>query len=284
MRHFCQRVARLLAMSFLLATPIVRAETSTNLINAGRIEQGGTATGNVPKDTKSLTLDGAAVPFAPDGHFLIGFGRDAAPAAHLIATLNNGQQITQSINIAAHQWQIERVDTPMRPAAIPSAEFERMRADELAQMAAARAIKVDSNGWRQSFIWPTNGRVSGLFGSQRIYQGVAGSYHGGVDIARPTGTPIVAPADGVVILAAKDTPFTLEGHLLMIDHGMGLTSAFLHLSRIDVQVGDHIAQGQLLGAIGTSGRSTGPHLHWGMKWQDQRIDPQMLAPPMPIAH
>lgn len=282
MLRLCRRVAGLLASALILCAPMVRADVPIPL--SGRIEQGGTATGHVPKGTISLSLDGATVPFAADGRFLIGFGRDAAPIASLIATLGNGQQIAQSIAIATHQWQIERVDTPMRPAAIPSADFERIRAGELAQMAAARTIKVDSNGWRQHFIWPTTGRLSGFFGSQRIYQGVAGSYHGGVDIAQPSGTSIVAPADGVVILAAKEMPFTLEGHLLMIDHGMGLTSAFLHLSRIDVAVGDHITQGQTLGAIGTSGRSTGPHLHWGMKWQDQRIDPQMLVPPMPQAH
>ncbi len=292
MPRFCRQIAGLLASALIWAAPIVRADTPTSASPAisvaiplsGRIEQGGTATGFVPKGTTSLKLDGAIVPFAADGRFLIGFGRDAAPTAHLVATLGNGKQITQSITIATHQWQIERVDTPMRPAAIPSAEFERLRADEIAQMVTARQTKVDSNGWRQHFIWPTTGRLSGLFGSQRIYQGVAGSYHGGVDVARPSGTPIVAPADGVVILAAKETPFTLEGHLLMIDHGMGLTSAFLHLSRIDVAVGDLITQGQALGTIGTSGRSTGPHLHWGMKWQDQRIDPQMLVPPMPQAN
>ena len=161
----------------------------------------------------------------------------------------------------------------MRPATIPSAEFERLRAGEIAQMVTARQTKVDSNGWRQHFIWPTTGRLSGFFGSQRIYQGVAGSYHGGVDIAQPSGTPIVAPADGVVILAAKDAPFTLEGHLLMIDHGMGLTSAFLHLSRIDVAVGDHITKGQALGAIGTSGRSTGPHLHYEVRVEGQAVNP-----------
>ena len=134
---------------------------------------------------------------------------------------------------------------------------------------------------RQSFIWPRVGRISGLFGAQRIYQGEPGSYHGGVDVAGATGEPVRAPADGVVILAAIDKPFTLEGHLLMIDHGHGLNSAFLHLSRIDVKMGDHVVQGQQIGAIGATGRATGPHLHWGMKWQDARIDPLLIAGPMP---
>ena len=101
-----------------------------------------------------------------------------------------------------------------------------------------------------------------------------------MDVAGATGTPVVAPADGVVILAAAK-PFTLEGHLLMIDHGHGLNSAFLHLSRIDVKPGDTVTQGQRIGAIGATGRATGPHLHWGMKWNDARIDPLLVAGPMP---
>src|SRR3546814_1558795 len=99
-------------------------------------------------------------------------------------------------------------------------------------------------------------------------------------MAGSPGAPVVAPADGVVILAA-DRPFTLEGNLLMIDHGHGLNSAFLHLSRIDVIPGQHVVQGQRIGAIGATGRATGPHLHWGMKWNDARIDPLLLAGPMP---
>jgi murein DD-endopeptidase MepM/ murein hydrolase activator NlpD len=277
----------LLLISPCLAAPMVPPAPSeialSDMLLTGRIEQGGTATGTVPSGTLSLMLDGKPVDIAPDGRFLIGFGRDAPAEAMLIATLADGRHITKVLTIAPHQWRIEQVDTPMRPPAIPDEDYQRIRAGELQQIEAARAIRPSSNGWRQPLMWPVTGRISGVFGSQRIYQGVAGSYHGGVDIARPTGTMIAAPADGVVILAAVDTPFTLEGHLLMIDHGMGLTSAFLHLSRIDVKVGDHVTRGQVLGAIGTSGRSTGPHLHWGMKWQDERIDPQMLLPPMTAA-
>ncbi len=119
-----------------------------------------------------------------------------------------------------------------------------------------------------------------MFGSQRIYAGEPGSPHAGVDIARPTGTIVGSPADGVVVLAAA-APFTLEGNLLMIDHGMGLVSAFLHLSRIDVKPGDHVLRGQPVGAIGMTGRATGPHLHWAMSLGQTKIDPQLVAGPMP---
>ncbi|WP_230771354.1 M23 family metallopeptidase [Sphingomonas sp. Leaf4] len=241
--------------------------------------QGAVLTGRAPAGTTALTLDGTPVRLAPDRAFVIAFDRDAGPAATLIATLADGRRITRTLAIAPRTWRIERLPTLPRVSQ-PSAEFQRRRAPELAQIAAARTRASDSGGWRQRFVWPATGRISGLFGSQRIYAGEPGAYHSGVDVARPTGTPIVAPADGVVILAAP-APFTLEGNLLMIDHGMGLNSAFLHLSRIDVKPGDRVRQGQPIGAIGATGRATGPHLHWGMKWNDARIDPLLLAGPMP---
>jgi len=134
-----------------------------------------------------------------------------------------------------------------------------------------------AGGWRQNFIWPAAGRVSGRFGAQRIYRGTAGAYHGGLDIAAGAGSPYVAPADGVVVLAAT-TPFTLEGHLLMVDHGMGLNSAFLHASRLLVGLGDKVRQGQALGEVGMTGRATGPHLHWGIRWREARLDPLLFVP------
>lgn len=130
------------------------------------------------------------------------------------------------------------------------------RGSELELIAAARARITDAQGWRQRFIWPRTGRISGLFGSQRIHQGTPGACHGGVDIAGATGDPVIARADGVVTLADA-RPFTLEGCLLMIDHGHGLSSAFLHLSRIDVKLGQPVLLRQ---PIGATGRATGPLL------------------------
>lgn len=237
--------------------------------------QGGIARGKAPAGTRSLTLGTVAVPVAPDGGFLIAFDRDAAPAIDLVATLVDGRTVRQTLSVAPRAWRIERLNTLPRGTQ-PTEEFTRRRTPELAQIAMARAVDRPSDGWRQRFVWPVTGRISGLFGSQRIYQGEPGAYHSGVDVARPTGTPIVAPADGIVALAA-DSPFTLEGNLLMIDHGAGLVSAFLHLSRIDVKPGEHVAQGQIIGAIGATGRATGPHLHWGMTWRASRIDPLLVA-------
>jgi murein DD-endopeptidase MepM/ murein hydrolase activator NlpD len=248
----------------------------------GAAVQGGVMLGTVPYGTTLLALDGASLPFAPDGRFLIAFDRNARASALLTATLADGSQVSETLAVAPRAWDISRLSTlPKYP--VPQPEFERVRPGELAQINAARKMQTEARGWSQPFLWPVTGRISTLFGSQRIYaNGEAGSYHSGVDVARPTGTPVLAPADGIVILAAAK-PFTLEGNLLMVDHGMGLNSAFMHLSRIDVRIGEHVRRGQPIGAVGMSGRATGPHLHWGMKWRDARIDPMLLAGPMPAA-
>lgn len=241
----------------------------------GTLSQGGLIVGTAPVGTRTVTLDGRSIGLSSDGRFLAGFDRDAGPQALLIATLGDGRTVTQALTIAPRAWRIERLDTlPKFPA--PDPVFAKLRPPELAQIVGARARSTDAQGWRQAFAWPATGRISGLFGSQRVYKGEPGSYHSGTDIAKPTGAIVTAPADGVVILAA-DHPFTLEGNLLMIDHGMGLNSAFLHLSRIDVKVGDHVTKGQPIGAVGMTGRATGPHLHWSLKWGAAKLDPMLVA-------
>ncbi|MEA3390653.1 M23 family metallopeptidase [Sphingobium sp. CCH11-B1] len=275
--------AAVLQLSIILAgAPLAQpvAPVSHDFGLKGAPMQGAALQGVAPPDTVALTLDGKSVAVDADGRFLIAFDRDAPPQALLAARLRDGRMLSQSLAVAARDWRIERVDTPLRPTKSSEA-FLALRRPELEAIAAARAKVTDAQGWRQSFIWPRTGRISGLFGSQRIYRGEPGAYHGGVDIAGATGDPVVAPADGVVILAASDKPYTLEGHLLMIDHGHGLNSAFLHLSRIDVQPGEAVRQGQRIGAVGATGRATGPHLHWGMKWNEARIDPMLIAGPMP---
>ena len=244
----------------------------------GAAVQGGLIIATAPRGAVEVALGGKPIPLTPDGRFPIGLDRDAGADAILTANFADGRTVEQRIAVAPRAWRIERLDRlPKYP--VPSAEFQRRRPAELAQINAARAIEGADDGWRQRFQWPVTGRISGLFGAQRIYRGEPGAYHSGADIARPTGTIVRAPADGTVILAA-DAPFTLEGHLLMIDHGQGLNSAFLHLSRIDVKIGDNVTQGQPIGAIGMTGRATGPHLHWSVTWRGNRLDPMLLAGPM----
>jgi len=241
----------------------------------GSARQGGAVWGAAPAGTVALSIDGDPVTVAPDRRFLVGFDRDAEPSALLVARLRDGREVRLPIAVAPGDWRIERVDAPLR-AGRTSSEFAALRPGELREIAAARAVDRDADGWRQRFRWPAEGRHSGRFGSQRVYQGVPGSYHGGADVAVPTGTVVRAPADGVVALAS-DRRFTLEGNLLILDHGAGWTSALLHLSRIDVRVGDRVRQGDPVALSGATGRATGPHLHWGVTWRGRRLDPALLA-------
>jgi biotin carboxyl carrier protein len=241
-------------------------------------QQGSLAKGQVPAGTKRLVVNGQDVEIAADGRFVVGFGRDHDATAVMVAYLADGTNVSDRVAVAKRAWKVENLTT-VRRYSQPDAEFQARRPAELDQINAARRTPVVSDGWRQNFIWPAKGRISGQFGAQRIYAGEPGSPHSGVDVAGATGAPVVAPADGVVTLAAA-APFTLEGNLLIIDHGMGLDSTFLHLSKILVKKGDIVRQGQLVGAIGATGRASGPHLHWGMKWKSERIDPQPLAGPM----
>lgn len=247
---------------------------------AGETTQGGWIRGTAPGGTVLLKLDGNPIGFDRDGAFFAAFDRDHAGNALLSAELQDGRLIERRLTISPRAWNIEHVNVARRPGG-PTEEFMRIRRPELARIEAARQVNAASDGWSQVFVWPAKGRISGRFGSQRIYRGEPGSYHSGLDISTGTsGTPFVAPADGIVVLTAEQ-PFTLEGKLLMIDHGMGLNSSFLHCSEILVKEGDKVKQGQLIGRIGATGRATGPHLHWSLKWRDARLDPLLFTGPMP---
>lgn len=280
LRHMVGRRARMGALcwaaGWLLGAAPADPSGRPPLTLAGAPRQGVVLSGQAAPGTRSIRVNGQSLPLADDGRFLLGFDRDAPAEALIVVEPRVGQPSRFTLPVAPGNWRIERVDAPMRGGAATDEEYQRRRAGELARINAARATVVQSEGWRQRFIWPVRARISGVFGSQRVYQGVPGSYHSGVDLAGGAGALYVAPADGVVTLAA-DEPFTLEGRLLLIDHGMGLSSSFLHSERLLVKAGEPVRQGQPLGIIGASGRASGPHLHWGMKWRDARIDPVTLV-------
>lgn len=246
----------------------------------GKLTQGGWLRGTAPPGTRTVTLGGTALPLAPDGAFFAAFDRDAPASLALAVTGANGFALSVALPIAPRNWRIEAINVAKRPGTLPDAEFKARRDTELARIGAARRKGSDASGWRQAMAWPAAGRISGEFGAQRIYRGEPGAYHAGIDLAAPAGAEIRAPADGVVTLAASDAPFTLEGHLLIVDHGMGLTSAFLHCSDLVVRDGDRVVQGQLIGHVGMTGRATGPHLHWALTWQGRRLDPRLFALPV----
>ena len=204
---------------------------------------------------------------------MFGVGRDQATPVQVVVVRPDGSRQIAGIAVAARDWPVQRVDgVPPKTVDPPPEIAERIRREQ-AQVTAARARDDDRADFARAFIWPVQGRISGRFGNQRVYNGKPGSPHSGMDIAAAAGTPVKAPAAGIVTFADPD--LYLTGGTLVIDHGHGISSNFLHLSRIDVKVGDRVEQGQAVAAVGSTGRSTGPHLHWGMNWFDVRIDPQL---------
>ena len=221
-------------------------------------------------------MGGQELALSEDGQFFAAFDRDSPDSLDLSVVFADGRVENKALTIAPRDWQISRVNIARRSGGSSEAWWAK-RKPEWEAITAARAKETDAAGWRQDFIWPVKGRISGLSGRQRIYRGEPGSYHSGIDIAPGHGVPYVAPADGVVVLARMG--FSLEGGLIIIDHGGGLNSAFLHSSKILVNEGEAVKQGQRIGHVGSTGRSTGPHLHWSLKWNDARHDPLLFTGP-----
>jgi murein DD-endopeptidase MepM/ murein hydrolase activator NlpD len=243
----------------------------------GHLTQGGYIRGQMPVGAQAAHLGDTRVAIAPDGRFFAAFDRDSAARMSLRVTYGDGREDARTLAIMPRAWSIQHINAPLTGSATP-ADFWERRKPELDLIAAARARITPATGWQQDFIWPAKGRISGLFGRQRVYRGEAASFHTGIDIAPGAGTPFAAPADGVVVLARNG--FSLEGSLIILDHGAGLNSAFLHASKILVSEGDTVRQGQIIGHVGASGRVTGPHLHWSLKWHDARLDPLLFTGPM----
>jgi murein DD-endopeptidase MepM/ murein hydrolase activator NlpD len=270
------RAAALLLISAVSTATVAQPAQQSAIRLLDAPAQGALVRGMAPAGTISLSLDGRPVRLAANGAFLIGFDRDASTTAMLAARLPDGRALTLPLAVARRPWSIQHINMA-RPAGGPSPEYARIREGELARIGAARAADSDSNGWSQAFVWPAQGRLSGRFGAQRVYRGgVPAAPHSGTDIAAGAGAVVIAPADGVVVLAPPPA-FSLEGNLVIVDHGMGLSSAFLHLSRTSVRVGDRVRQGQEIGRVGMTGRATGPHLHWSVVWNGVKVDPQTVV-------
>lgn len=242
----------------------------------GDFSQGGLVVG-VAQPGLALRLGGRDVPVAKDGRFVFGFGRDDAASMSLTVSHRGGQSETMLLSIAPQTYDIQRIDgLPPAQVTPPPAVLERIRREN-AMIAAVRQRNTPRQDFMQGWVWPAQGPVSGVYGSQRILNGEPRTPHYGLDIAAPTGSPVVAPAAGEVVLAEKDIYFT--GGTIIIDHGMGINSAFSHLQALNVKVGQQVRQGEQIGTVGATGRATGPHLDWRVNWFDVRLDPQRLLPP-----
>ena len=243
----------------------------------GKFEQGALVRGHVPAGSKVL-LNDKPVKVSPKGEFVIGFDRDAKTQQQLKVTYPDGLTEIKPLKIATRKYQIDRLTGISQQIMKPDPVVQARAAKEAQQTFAARNIDSEQYAFMQDFIWPVTGRISGVYGSQRVYNGVPGNPHFGVDVARPTGTVVVSPADGVITLSEPDLFYS--GGTVIIDHGYGVSSSFLHLSKLYLKVGDKVAQGQKVAEIGATGRVTGAHLDWRLNWFQMRLDPVTIVPSM----
>lgn len=262
-----------LALGLLAAFPVLAETRLEGALTQGGLVRGQTAPGSL------VTLDGKVVRVAANGHFAFGFGREAGPTATLAIVEPGGATDIRTLAIAPRPFDIQRITgLPERMVTPKPEDLERIRRDNL-MVSAARKNDFPETWFAEAFDWPARGRITGVYGSQRILNGEPRQPHYGIDIAAPAGTPILAPMPGRVTLADTDQYFT--GGTVILDHGHGISSTFLHLQTVTVKLGDVVPRGGAIGTLGATGRATGPHLDWRINWFDVRLDPALVVPPMP---
>lgn len=187
-----------------------------------------------------------------------------------IRVSGDGQVQNLSVQVQKRTFPVQRINLPPGKAGVQATELE------LKRVAAFKALQTPEKYWSGPFLKPNKGRMSTIYGVRRYYNGKFAHdyYHRGVDYAGAAGSPVVAPAAGkVALVGTVSQGFRVHGNVVGIDHGQGVTSIFMHLSRINVKEGDIVKPNQLIGAVGSTGASTGPHLHWGLYVNGVSVDP-----------
>ena len=266
-----------LALCFLSTAPSAHA---FDLTIGGKIEQGGLLVGTAPANAE-IMLGKRRVPVGADGRFIVGFDRDAAPKAEITVTVPGETPEVRDLIIAKRKWDIERVNGVPQELVTPDPELEARIAAEQKLLDVARTKVERRPLFETGFIRPIEGRKSGSFGSQRILNGTPRAPHAGLDLAAPIGTPIHASADGVVSLQKE--MMVMTGDTIMLNHGFGLQTMYIHMSKILVTDGQQVKQGDVIGEVGMTGRATGPHLHFAASWYGARLDPETLMAALPPA-
>jgi len=236
------------------------------------VPQGALVIGKVPPGSE-VRYAGRTLRSTGYGSVVFGVDRTERGPLQLSVGRPDGSREDVRIAVTPRDWALEVIDGLPPKTVEPPPDVAARIAREAAAVAAARTRDEPRTGFTEDFAWPVRGRISGRFGSGRVYNGRPGGGHSGMDIAAPAGTPVRAPAAGVVTLAGD---LYITGGTVLLDHGHGVSSNFLHLSRIDVEVGDAVARGEVIGTVGATGRATGPHLHWGMNWFEVRVDPLLV--------
>ena len=251
--------------------------SAASLTLEGKPIQGGVMFGRVDPGCV-VEFDALRVRVADDGGFVIGFRHDQPPWAALRTQCPDGSRRRQFLAVEQREYQEQHIDGLPPKMVTPDEEtLARIKA-EREMVRAVRDTESDLQAFRDPFIWPVRGIVTGIFGSRRVLNGEPRAPHFGVDVAAETGTPVMATAAGKVILAED---LYLSGKTVIIDHGHGLSSSYLHLDSITVTAGDQVAQGQTIATVGATGRVTGAHLDWRFNWYQARLDPELVAGPMP---
>lgn len=262
------RVCHTLLWASLWCSSAQSVELSSKAIQGGLIF-GKTRPGN------QIFLDDTELMVSPAGRFVIGFGRDETGERLLRVKGGPDGEELLTLTVSPREYTIEKVDGLPPRTVTPDPESARRIAEEAAMVTSARSRRDPRTDYATGFAWPASGRISGVYGSQRVLNGEPRRPHFGLDIAAPRGSPVYAPAAGIVTLSHPDMYFS--GGTLILDHGQGLSSTFLHLSKILVEAGTTVQQGDLIAEIGSTGRASGPHLDWRMNWLDRRVDPQLLV-------
>ncbi|AUC90233.1 peptidase [Alteromonas sp. MB-3u-76] len=239
----------------------------------GKFTQGALLRGEVPKGSTVL-LNEQPVAVNKDGKFVVGFARDAKLNHVLTVKAPKGSVITREITLEEREYDIQRIDGLEPKMVTPPASVTARINKDNRNVAKARGNSSDLDALFTRFEWPAKGPITGVYGSQRILNGVPKWPHYGVDVGAPTGTPVFAPVDGVVTLADD---LYYSGNTLILDHGMQVFSTFLHLDTMTVNVGDYVKKGEQIGTIGATGRATGPHLDWRINLGKMRLDPQTVV-------
>ncbi len=273
-------IRALAALLLVLASPALAQSAPAGIEWRGDFSQGGLVQGRVQNPGAraglKLMLGQRRVPLGPKGEFVFGFGRDEPAEAILIIEQPDGKRSEHKLAIAPRSYDIQRIEgLPPAQVTPPPGVLDRIKREN-AKIAEVRRRDTPSLDFKGGGIWPADGPVSGVDGSQRILNGEARQPHFGLDIAAPAGSPVRASTAGIVTLAEKDLYFT--GGTVIIDHGQGINGAYSHLASVKVTVGQHVKQGEVIGTVGATGRATGPHLDWRVNWFDVRLDPQRLLP------
>ncbi|MCG8612660.1 MAG: M23 family metallopeptidase [Pseudomonadales bacterium] len=265
------RIARVLILTLGLSGVVASSQA---VEWQGQFTQGALLIGTLAPGEQVFYQD-KALKLTPQGQFVLGFGRDAELEQQVTVISVEGVKQDIPLRLKKRDYDIQRINGVPQKMVTPNKDKLARIRSENALVAKARKTDTERLAFLQPFIWPAKGPISGVYGSQRFFNDEPRRPHFGLDIAAPKGAPVLAPADGSITLAHDGMYFS--GATLIMDHGFGVSSTFIHLDEILVKEGQEVKQGELIARVGDSGRATGPHLDWRINWYQVRIDPRLLV-------